>query len=170
MHPVGERRLANEWHLMRDLAGRNPDRIMDLRMRGSVITLRLRGPDALPVGTDGHHCPVSQHALRMEFPVHFPAVPLEMYLEVPVVHPNIHPETGFVCLWDRHRVSHTTEHAMHRLVAMLAGELRNLDAVHVMQPDAVVHPQRSAAMPLLGVEHMDALLGPVPAVRRRRLQ
>ncbi len=110
------------------------------------------------------------HAVRLEFPVHFPAVPLEMFLEVPVVHPNIHPETGFVCLWERHRVSHTVEHAMHRLVAMLAGELQNAEAPHVMQPEALLRRHRSAAMPLLGVEYEAFLPEARSAVRKRRLQ
>ncbi|MGI4852663.1 MAG: ubiquitin-conjugating enzyme E2 variant [Janthinobacterium lividum] len=173
-----ERRLANEWILLQELADRNPGRMTDLSMDGSTLTLRLHGPAASYVGTDGHLCLITSHAIRVDFPVHFPAVPMEMFLAVPVFHPNIHPETCFVCLWDRHRVSNTVEHAMHKLVAMLAGELQNTTPLHVMQPLAVEHPMRSEPMPLLGVPYdrgpasLSVQSPPDTAspVRRRRLQ
>ena len=94
---------------------------------------------------------------------------MEMYLSVPVLHPNVHPETGFVCLWDRHRVSNTVEIAMHKLVAMLAGTLWNADALHVMQPGAVPCAV-GEPMPLQGVAY-DAFPAETstPATRRRRL-
>lgn len=168
-----ERRLANEWSLLQELADRNPGRMTGLRMDSSALSLQLHGPAASAIRMDGHLCLRTSHAIRIDFPVHFPAVPMEMFLAVPVFHPNIHPETGFVCLWDRHRVSNTVEHAMHTLVAMLAGELQNTTPLHVMQPLAIEHPMRSAPMPLLGVPYDP---GPAPITvaaavgRRRRLQ
>ena len=172
-----ERRLAAEWELLLQLADRNPGRLSSLQADGAVLSLRLHGPTAMPADAATHPGLVSIHAIRIEFPVHFPAVPMELFLETPVFHPNIHPETGFVCLWDRHRVSNTVEHALHKTVAMLAGELRNTNSIHVMQPEALDHPVRTQPMPLLGVNY-DA--GPADAgpasdlhtstVRRQRLQ
>lgn len=90
---------------------------------------------------------------------------------MPVVHPNIHPDTGFVCLWDRHRVSNTVEHALHKLAAMLAGELQNTTPMHVMQPGALGSSTRySPSMPLLGVVHDTPLQMAAATARRQRLQ
>ena len=96
---------------------------------------------------------------------------MELFLRIPVVHPNVSPETGFVCVWDRHRVSHTVELALHRLVAMLAGILWNGDAPHVMQPQAVPCTPASDPAPLQGVAY-EPVLPRVAAQlggRRRRL-
>lgn len=165
-----ERRLVNEWRLLQELADRNPGRITNPSRNGSTLTMHLNGPAASSLGTDGHLCLITSHAIRIDFPVHFPAVPMEMFLAAPVFHPNIHPETGFVCLWDRHRVSNTVEHAMHKLVAMLAGELQNTTPLHVMQPLAVEHPLRTEPMPLLGVPYDPgpAQLTVATAIGRRR--
>lgn len=173
-----ERRLANEWSLLQELSDRNPGRITGLVFNAHTMTLHLHGPAASVIGTGEDPCFRTSHAIRIDFPVHFPAVPMEMFLAAPVFHPNVHPETGFVCLWDRHRVSNTVELAMHKLVAMLAGELQNTTALHVMQPLAVESPMRSEPMPLLGIPydsgsaHLGVQLSPDTAspVRRRRLQ
>lgn len=170
---IFERRLASEWSLLNDLATCNPGRITNTQLRGSTIEILLHGPSALPASDPTGTCLMSEHAVCMEFPVHFPAVPMEMFLETPVFHPNIHPETGFVCLWDRHRVSNTVEHALHKLTAILSGHLHNTDALHVMQPVACNHPFRSPAMPLLGVQYDPGpVSGSAAAIgsRRRRLQ
>jgi hypothetical protein len=169
---IFERRLAAEWDLLLQLADRNRGRLSRMQVDGAVLSLHLHGPAAAPADPATQPRLVSVHAIRIEFPVHFPAVPMEMFLQTPVFHPNVHPETGFVCLWDRHRVSNTVEHALHKTVAMLAGELRNTNSIHVMQPEALEHPVRTEPMPLLGVTY-DPLpsndLGS-PAVRRQRLQ
>ncbi len=167
-----ERRLRNEWLLLDGLAGCNPGRITGARLQPGTIRFLLHGPSALPASDRASGCLLTEHATRIEFPVHFPAVPMEMFLETPVFHPNVHPETGFVCLWDRHRVSNTVEHALHKLAAMLSGHLRNTDALHVMQPAACDRPFQTEAMPLLGV-HYDpgpANEGMPHTSRRRRLQ
>ena len=173
-----ERRLANEWSLLLALSERNPGRMTGLTLDSSTIALHLHGPAATEIGTGGYQGLRTSHAIRIDFPVHFPAVPMEMFLAVPVFHHNIHPETGFVCLWDRHRVSSTVEHAMHKLVAMLVGELQNTTPLHLMQPLALEHPMRSEPMPLLGVPydpgsaHLGVQSSPDTAFpfRRRRLQ
>ena len=163
------RRFCSEAELLHALAAQNPGRITDIAAEDGTLALVLHGPAAQLVGA-APQCPVARHDLRIHFPVHFPAVPMEMFLAKAAVHPNIHPETGFVCLWDRHRVSNTVEHAMHKLVAMLAGGLHNAAPQHVMQPDALAAlPLLTAAMPLRGVQRDDLPLEGA-AVRRRRLQ
>ena len=168
-----ERRLRAEWRLLRSLAALNPGRLTGLRADDTTFYVTLEGTPALPLA-DGPALP--QHALRVAFPRYFPAVPMELFLSAPVRHPNIHPENGFVCLWDGHRVDNTVEHALHKTAAMLGWRLMNLDARHVMQPAAVsLTSERDrlalqlAAPALLGVEHPAATFTPAGMVRRRRL-
>jgi ubiquitin-protein ligase len=162
-----ERRIAAEWELLQQLAAANPGRITAMYFDSAVVQLTLHGPAAMSIPNRQHGPVLSEHDLRVEFPVHFPAVPMEMYLSVPVLHPNVHPETGFVCLWDRHRVSNSIEIALHKLVAMLAGILWNADALHVMQPEAV--PCTPAEpMPLRGVAYEPFAAEAVPTQPRRR--
>ena len=153
-----------------DLAGANPGRLIDLRRTSAEFELQLHGPAAMSIPNRHQGRRLSVHDLRFEFPVHFPAVPMEMYLRTPVFHPNVHPETGFVCLWDRHRVTNTVELALHKLVAILAGDLFHADAPHVMQPGALPCA-RLEAMPLRGVAYEPAFPTVVPrdVDRRRRL-
>ncbi|GAA3753725.1 ubiquitin-conjugating enzyme E2 variant [Terriglobus aquaticus] len=170
MFPATERRLAAEWSLLQQLSAANPGRITQLRREEDVFYLTLHGPAAVSIPGGQHGTALSVHDLRIEFPVHFPAVPMEMYLSVPVVHPNVHPETGFVCLWDRHRVSNTVEIAMHKVVAMLAGTLWNPQALHVMQPAAVPCTPSADPMLLQGVAYEPSLAHiPAQASRRKRL-
>ena len=169
MFPATERRLAAEWALLQDLASANPGRLTGLHRDTAEFQLRLHGPLALSIPKQHHGVRLSAHDLRIEFPVHFPAVPMEMYLHIPVFHPNVHPETGFVCLWERHRVSNSVELALHRVVGMLAGTLCNADALHVMQPEALPCVPTDH-MPLRGVAYQPIFAtAPGEGSRRRRL-
>ena len=126
-----ERRLRNEWRLLQHLQALNPERLADIHAEDCTfyVTLLETPALALPDGVDV----LRQHRLRIDFPRYFPAVPMEAFLSVPVKHPNIHPESGFVCLWDTHRVSNTVEHALLKVEAMLGWRLLNLEARHRMQ-------------------------------------
>jgi len=53
--------------------------------------------------------------VRFAFARFFPAVPIEAYLTRPVFHPNVHPTTGFVCLWSRFSKADTVIEALCRL-------------------------------------------------------
>lgn len=135
-----ERRLRAEWQVLQQLAERNPQRLTDLAAEDYAFRLTLRQTPALLYG--GEPGPLqANHAVRILFPQFFPAAPLELYLDAPIYHPNVHPVTGFVCLWDRHRVSNNVEHALHKLVAILGWRLYNTDAAHIMQPEALQHLQ-----------------------------
>ena len=150
---VLERRLRAEWEVLAALVACNPERLRDPHAQDTTFTVTLRGPRTTHA-TSG--APVEVHDIRVEYPVHFPAVPMELYLAEPVQHANIHPDTGFVCLWSDHRMSHTIEHALHRTAAMLSGTLVNQNPLHVMQPAALLAalgaPLRPAA-PLRGIPH-----------------
>ena len=166
---VSERRLRAEWQLLEQLVARNPSRLTDTRQGDSEFRLTLLETPALtPDGQPGR----ARHQVRIVYPRFFPSVPLELYLDEAVLHPNVHPLTGFVCLWDRHRVSNTVEHALHKTTAMLGGRLMNLEARHVMQPAALTldWPALSAQLggePLAGVAHEG--FDPAESPTRRRL-
>ncbi len=140
-----ERRLRAEWDLLIAMVQCNPGRLSHAAASDLSFTVTLSQPTS--AGS-------TLHDIRVVYPVHFPAVPMELYLRSPVLHPNVHPHTGFVCLWERHRVSNTIEHALHKVSAMLAGRLYNANAPHVMQPEALASmqaggPSSSDSDPLL---------------------
>ena len=176
-----DRRLAAEWDLLHRLAARNPNRLTRLHADDLRFDLRLSETPAFPIpgnGATGGEHPVLEHEVTLIFPRYFPSAPLECYLGTPMQHPNIHPLTGFVCLWDRHRGSHTVEHALHKLVAILGWKLHNPQPIHVMQPEALARIKQThaaeiaplAAPPLLGILHSPSLLADSqPRPHRRRL-
>lgn len=153
-------RLQSEWDLLLKLVERNPARLTAPRRRDTEIFVTLLATPAQPLGNSQTH-PQSEHRLRVVFPRFYPAMPLEAYLEVPMLHPNIHPENGFICLWDRHRPTNTIEHALHKTVAILGWRLLNREAMHIMQPEAIPPlaaeltklETRLSSEPLQGIEH-----------------
>lgn len=164
-----ERRLQAELERLEQLAALNPERLDAIGTADRTLLCTLRRTPAALAGDLG--LSVSNHAVRIVYPPYFPAVPMEAYLTVPVSHPNIHPETGFVCLWETHRVTNTVEHALHKLVAMLAGNLYNSASIHIMQPDALRSLQARGSKgfePLRGIEHDNDIVA-IPASRRTRL-
>ncbi len=173
-----ERRVRAEWEMLNDLAVLNPGRLTGLRADDTTFHATLHVPFMTMAATgtvpSWEYAPRERlaHAFCVHYPVHFPAVPMEMFLQTPALHPNIHPETGFVCLWERHRASNTVEHAVHKLLAMLEGRLYNADPVHVMQPDVLLGMQSgektACGAPLAGVTH-EAYAALAAPVRRRRL-
>jgi ubiquitin-protein ligase len=170
-----ERRLHAEWELLQKLAQLNPDRLAGISADDRVFRVTLR---EAPTRMTGGGI-VSTHRLRVVYPSHFPAAPLEIYVDDAFCHPNVHPETGFVCVWDRHRIDNTVEHAVHKVVAMMGGRLCNRDALHVMQPEALRQigqenqeaPATPNVNPLWGIDHDTFALEPPTTdqeLRRRR--
>ncbi len=166
-----ERRLQAEWALLADLIALNPGRLRNAAADDMVFSVTL---EHTPAPALDSRTTLEHHLLRLVYPRFFPVVPLELYLATPVFHPNVHPETGFVCLWDRHRTANTIEHALHKASAVLGWRLFNLDPRHTMQPDAaaVAPAERDAlarqlhAPPLRGVR-FPAGFEPTPGFRRR---
>ena len=166
------RRLTAEWTLLAELAALNPGRLFDLATSDAAFHLTLNATPALSLTGEV----LDVHRLHLVFPRYFPALPLELSLETPVFHPNIHPDTGFVCLWDRHSALNTVEHALHKTAAILGWTLSNPDPRHTMQPAAQrlteterkMLRERLAAAPLRGVQpEAAAVREPGPSFRRR---
>lgn len=169
-----ERRIDNEWTLLEQLQQANPDRLQLTRNRDH-FALEVHGLPALPLPYTALADPIDRHALRAVFPRYYPSMPVEIYLDVPVFHPNVHPHTGFVCLWTKHRVATTLEQTLAQLQRVLSWSLLNPQTEHVMQPDALLwHTQNEAGtklplsfIPFIPV-HAEAW-APQTAPMRRRL-
>ena len=76
------------------------------------------------------------HTLRLLFGRFFPEVPIECYVDEPLVHPNVKAETGFVCLWEQASPRDTVIQALARTQAMAAFRMVNTGAVHLMNREA----------------------------------
>ncbi len=105
----------------------NQERLQIVELTGDEFRLILHTP--------AHGAGV--HSLKLAFAPYYPAVPIEAYLDVPVRHPNVHPSTGFICLWDKHSTGDTVIEALRQTQRVLSGELRNAEADHLMQPDSL---------------------------------
>jgi hypothetical protein len=77
-----------------------------------------------------------EHTFRLCFPRFYPDVPIECYVKEPLFHPNVRPDTGFVCLWERFNLDYTAIQAVCRTQAMAAYRMLNLRNEHVMNNEA----------------------------------
>jgi ubiquitin-protein ligase len=126
------RRMDAEWELLGLLAETNP----------RVLTRIVRSDDGFCVdldespawiGTDERRWIEQKHAVRFVFPRYYPALPVEGYLERPVLHPNVDAANGFVCLWRDYRSVWTIVDAVIILRAILCWEVVNDAPQHRMQ-------------------------------------
>jgi ubiquitin-protein ligase len=137
---VRARRIQSEWKLLQELEAQNP-RGLEVLERGvgplgEFFRIRLYQTASPIKATDGIKLKES-HQIEFSFPRFFPAVPIEAILQVPVFHPNVDPDNGFVCLWTRTSPGDTIIEATIRIQLVIAWDLVNLAPDHVMQPDAV---------------------------------
>jgi hypothetical protein len=133
-------RIDREWRLLGRLAELNTDYIELLdRQSGAQserFLVRLHNSPGLRGIAGGVPQRSDTHTLRLEFTRFYPDVPIECYSETPIFHPNVKPETGFVCLWERSNPSDTVIQAVARAQAMAAYRMVNLGEAHVMNTEA----------------------------------
>ena len=175
---VHERRVAQEWKLLLALAAENPELLQDCvredQLDGTVFRFRLLQTQAL-VEEAGQLQILDQHEVTLCFPRFFPSVPIEASLARPVFHPNVHPETGFVCLWSRFSSGDTVIEAVRQLQKVISWELHNEEPDHVMQPKALeIHtgenPCTSLTFTPLAITLTSGFQLPQGTGLRRRLQ
>ena len=134
-----ERRIEQEWLLLGKLAAANPEVVEVVGRRhladSEDFEVRLHETDGIPVGGEVESR-IHSHDVRLSFPRFYPTSPLEAYLGKPLVHSNIDPENGFVCLWTRHGTRETVVEALRRLQDVISWKSFNLDTEHIMQRDA----------------------------------
>jgi len=143
-------RIENEWTVLGQMAAANPSRLLIEKRCGDQFLLTLH-ETAAPIVEDREIKLVSDHELRISFARFFPAMPLEVYLTRPVFHPNVHPVTGFVCLWSRFSQTDTVVEAVCRLQRILSYSVFSEAQDDVMQPDALdwaTNAERGVEFPL----------------------
>jgi hypothetical protein len=172
------RRIENEWLLLEELRQANSGRLR-LGRNHDHFALEVDGLPALLGPSSGFaavsNMVKSSHSLRAVFPRYYPSMPVEIYLDASVFHPNVQPDTGYVCLWTKHRVQTTLEQTLAQLQRVLSWNLFNAETEHVMQPDALTWYAQDAARAQLPLEftpfvpvHSEAWI-PNPTPLRRRL-
>lgn len=133
-------RIENEWAFLHRLAEANP-RVLLVKSRTPGEFAVLLRETAAPLNQGNGLEIREQHDLRLAFGRFFPTVPMEAYLTQPVFHPNIHPTTGFVCLWQKALVADTVVEALIQLQRILSYSAFTESPDHVMQPEALAWAQ-----------------------------
>lgn len=139
------RRMEIEWQLLEALAAANPTSF------GSVIRLQdefriLMRESPAWVGSSKEGRVETEHELRYVYPRYYPSLPLEGYFVRPVLHVNVDPVTGFVCLWKDYRPAQTIVDAILITRAIMACKVANWDPAHRLQEVSVL--ERSGAYAL----------------------
>jgi ubiquitin-protein ligase len=145
-------RIEKEWTLLSRLHGANPGQVEVLGQRQSPVEdefrVRLHQSPGVEVLRSGTMVIRDTHTVRLCFPRYYPDQPIECYVTEPFFHPNVKPETGFVCLWEQANLHDTVIQALARMQAIAAYRMVNVGAVHVMNHEAagwydrVARPQR----------------------------
>jgi hypothetical protein len=147
MSSTYERRVEQEWRLLHCLASVN-SRLLEIEGRRTEDRNEAFQFIVLQTGAlvgDAKQLQVrTTHAIVVSFPSFFPSVPLELTLSSPVFHPNVHPESGFVCLWERFSIRDTVVHAIAQLQRVITWQLFNESPDHLMQPGALAWQGSSA--------------------------
>ena len=184
MSTVHQRRIEQEWKLLQALAEHNPELLQDCRRDieagDPVFSFQLRRTQAL-IEEAGQLRVQDDHRVNIHFPRFFPAVPLEVSLLRPVFHPNVHPETGFVCLWNRFSPGDSVIEAVAQLQRVISWELWNEEPDNVMQPKSLEwyrNPDKAIALPVTyrslrkpdGFGLARTYTGRLEGVGRRRLE
>lgn len=137
-------RIDNEWALLERMEKANPALLVALERSQNDFLFKLRESTAVLV-VEGQVQLSSEHNVRLSFPRFFPTMPIEAYVARPVFHPNVHPDTGFVCLWGRFSLRDTVVEALCQLQRVLAYGLFSEAADHVMQPEALRWAEKERA-------------------------
>lgn len=127
-------------------AARAGEELIEAELLDSPAILEPRGDTPL-VGR--------RHLLRIRYPRFYPEVPLELFVERPIFHPNVDADTGFVCLWAEARPRDNLVRAIGIFQAMAAYRIVNLKAAHLLNPAAAKWYSQSPAasvLPLAGPE------------------
>lgn len=147
---VRRQRIENEWSFLQRIAHANPHTVL-IGARANdeflVTLLQTSGPVKR-----GNSIEIrEEHQLRLCFARFFPTIPMEAYLSQPVFHPNVHPTTGFVCLWHKAVIADTVVEALIQLQRILSYSACTESPDHIMQPEALTwaqHPTRGVEFPL----------------------
>jgi ubiquitin-protein ligase len=159
--------MQSEWLLLRKLAEANPEIISSIDRTADAFYVHFSDTPGWITNADS---PVvmREHWIEYLFPRYYPSLPPEAYCRRPAFHPNVHPETGFVCLWVDYLSKRSIVDAVVTTRAVLSHQAMNLDAQHCMQPGAF-NCKPLATPPLNIPESCRTAPGTLPNQRRSRL-
>jgi hypothetical protein len=133
-------RIEEEWKLLNQLGELNPNSLRLLGRKSRPIEetflVQLSSSPGVEGIVGGRPAIREEHTLRLCFPRFYPDVPIECYVKEQLFHPNVRPDTGFICLWERFNLGDTAIQAMCRAQAMAAYRMMNLRNEHVMNDEA----------------------------------
>jgi hypothetical protein len=133
-------RIEREWSLLHQLAELNPAWLRPLgrksRPTEETFLLQLSCSPGIQEIVRENPNVREEHTVRLCFPRFYPDVPIECYVKEPLFHPNVRPDNGFVCLWERFNLDYTAIQAVCRTQAMAAYRMMNLRSEHVMNNQA----------------------------------
>jgi ubiquitin-protein ligase len=133
-------RIEREWSLLLQLGELNPTylRLLGRKSRATEETFLLQLSNSPGIQEIVRENPNvrEEHTVRLCFPRFYPDVPIECYVKEPLFHPNVRPDNGFVCLWERFSLDYTAIQAVCRTQAMAAYRMMNLRSEHVMNKEA----------------------------------
>jgi ubiquitin-protein ligase len=132
-------RMNTEWQLLESLADANRSIFTQMTRLDDEFRFIMQESPAW-VGKKSDCRAETKHALRYVYPRYYPSLPLEGYFVRPILHINVDPLTGFVCLWKNYRPAQTIVDAILITRAIMAGKAANWDPAHRMQQDAVMNP------------------------------
>jgi hypothetical protein len=141
-------RIDMEWTLLERLAAANP-RFVEILGRApspieDVFHVKLRDSPGVQDVQGNRIISRDVHTLRLCFTRFYPEVPIDCYVKEPLFHPNVKPETGFVCLWEQSNPRDTVVQALARTQAICAFRMVNTGAPHQMNPQAATWYQTVA--------------------------
>ncbi|MEQ1907753.1 MAG: hypothetical protein ABMA15_02975 [Vicinamibacterales bacterium] len=133
-------RVEKEWTLLTRLAAANPD-VIEIVSRApssveEIFHVRLHRSPGIERAHRERLATRDVHTLRLCFSRFYPEVPIDCYVTEPLFHPNVKPETGFVCLWEQANPQETVVQALARTQAMAAYRMVNTGAPHLMNKNA----------------------------------
>jgi hypothetical protein len=133
-------RIDNEWRLLERLAAMNPQTIEIQGRQPSAVDetfqVRLQASPGVESARGERIVRRDAHTLRLCFTRFYPDVPIDCYIDEPLFHPNVKPETGFVCLWEQADPRDSVIQALARTQAMAAYRMVNMGSAHLMNRDA----------------------------------
>jgi hypothetical protein len=121
-----------EWQLLGELADANRTTFASITCSQNEFRVVLHeSPAWIEMGSERRV--ESEHALRYVYPRYYPTLPLEGYFVRPILHINVDPVTGFICLWKEYRTAQTIVDAILITRAIMAWKAANQDPAHRMQ-------------------------------------
>ncbi len=133
-------RIEKEWELLRRLASLNPGRLEIIGRTPSpleeVFRVRLLGSPGLETARGTDLRIRDAHTLVFRYTRFYPEVPVECYVEEGLFHPNVKPETRFMCLWQEAMPRDNIVQAVARAQAVAAWRMLNLSGPHLMNKAA----------------------------------